>query len=395
MNRPNYNKTLKACYLGFITQAISANFAPLLFLRFHNEYNIPFGQIALLSSAFYITQILVDVFCAKFVDAIGYRKSAVASELFSTAGLLGMAILPNFVKNPFAAILFSVIIYAMGSGLIEVLGSPIVEACPFEHKDSVMSLLHSFYCWGSAAVILISTAFFAVAGIRSWKILACLWAILPLYNAYNFATCPIERLTEEGEALGFGTLIKMPKFWLFILLMIGAGASEAGMAQWASAYVEAALGFPKAVGDIAGPCLFAVAMGLSRAIYGKFGEKIDLKKFMLASGVLCLGCYLAAALCTVPIIGLLGCIVCGFSVGILWPGTISVASRALPQGGTALFALLAMGGDMGASVGPGLVGVVTQAVDNNMKAGMLAGCIFPVIIIVAIGKMFLKSKAHK
>lgn len=394
MNKPNYQKTLRACYLGLITQAIAANFAPLLFLRFHNEYDIPFGQIALLSSAFYITQILVDVFCAKFVDAIGYRKSAVASELFSVAGLLGMAILPNFVQDPFAAILCSVIIYAMGSGLIEVLGSPIVEACPFEHKDSVMSLLHSFYCWGSAAVILVSTAFFAVAGIGSWKILACLWAILPLYNAYNFATCPIERLTEDGEALGFGTLLKMPRFWLFILLMIGAGASEAGMAQWASAYVEAALGFPKAVGDIAGPCLFAVAMGLSRAIYGKFGEKIDLKKFMLASGLLCLGCYLAAALCAVPIIGLLGCIVCGFSVGILWPGTISVASRALPQGGTALFALLAMGGDMGASIGPGLVGVMTQAADNNMKAGMLAGCIFPVIIIVAIGKMFLTTKVH-
>lgn len=394
MNRSNYKKTLTACYLGFITQAITANFAPLLFLDFHKEYGIPFGKIALLSSTFYITQILVDVFCAKFVDKIGYRRCAVGSELLSALGLLGLAVLPGLTQDPFAGMLGSVIVYAVGSGLIEVLVSPIVEACPFEHKDSVMSLLHSFYCWGAAAVILLSTAFFAVAGVGSWKLLACLWALLPLWNAYNFVTCPIERLTEDGEALGFGKLLKTPRFWLFILLMVGAGASEAGMAQWASAYVEAALGFPKAVGDIAGPCLFAVAMGLSRAIYGKFGEKIELTGFMLASGVLCLGCYLAAALCAVPLIGLLGCIVCGFSVGILWPGTISVASRALPQGGTALFGLLAMGGDIGASVAPGLVGAVTQWADNNMKAGMLAGCLFPVIIILAIGRICLSAKKH-
>ena len=384
MNRPNYKKTLTTCYLGFVTQAITANFAPLLFLHFHNTYGIPFGKIAMLSATFYVTQILVDVLCAGVVDKIGYRKCAVGSELLSAAGLLCLAVLPGHTQNPFAAILGSVIVYAVGSGLIEVLVSPIVEACPFDNKDSVMSLLHSFYCWGAAAVVLLSTVFFTVAGVGHWKILALLWALLPLYNAYNFISCPIERLTEEGTELGFGGLLRSPLFWLFILLMIGAGASEAAMAQWASAYVESALGFPKTVGDIAGPCLFAVMMGLSRSIYGKFGEKIDLMRFMLASGVLCLACYLTVAVSGNPLLGLAGCIVCGFSVGILWPGSISIASRKIPLGGTAMFALLAMGGDVGASVGPGLVGIITQSAENNMKMGMLVGSVFPAIIILTV-----------
>lgn len=394
MNHPDYNKTLRTCYLGFITQAITANFAPLLFLYFHREYGIPFGKIALLSSVFYITQILVDMLCAGFVDTIGYRKSAVASEVLSAVGLVGMTVLPGLLPDPFIGFLLSVIVYAVGSGLIEVLVSPIVEACPFENKESVMSLLHSFYCWGSAAVVLLSTAFFAVAGVGSWKILACLWALLPLYNAYNFTTCPIERLTEEGASLSFKELFRSPLFWLFILLMVGAGASEASMAQWASAYVESALGFSKTIGDIAGPCLFAVAMGLSRSFYGKHGEKIDLLRFMLGSGFLCLACYLTAAVSAYPVLGLLGCILCGFSVGVLWPGTISLAAHQMPLGGTALFALLAMGGDIGASIGPGLVGLVTQNANNNMKLGLLTGSIFPALIILTVAaiKLYTKKK---
>ncbi len=380
----NYKKTLITCYIGFITQAIVANFAPLLFLRFHTEFAIPLGQIALISTVFYIIQILVDIFCANFVDKIGYRKSVVASQVTSAIGLISLAFLPNVTPSPLIGILISVVIYAIGSGLVEVLVSPIVEACPFENKDSVMSLLHSFYCWGVVGVILISTLFFSLFGIENWHILTCLWAIIPLLNAYNFMYCPIERLTDEGKGMTLKQLLGKPSFWLFILLMIGAGASEASMAQWASAYVESTLGFPKNFGDLIGPCLFAVAMGLSRVIYGKFGHKMNLNNFMLGSGILCLACYLLTAISANPILRLLGCIICGFSVGIMWPGSISIASSKIPLGGTALFALLAIGGDLGASIGPYIIGIITQNTNDNMKAGMLVGSIFPLILIMAI-----------
>jgi len=380
----NYKKTLITCYIGFITQAIVANFAPLLFLRFHGEFGIPLGQIALISTVFYIVQILVDVFCARFVDRIGYRKSVVASQLMAAAGLVALGILPDVMQNPLAGILISVTVYAVGSGLIEVLVSPIVEACPFDNKDSVMSLLHSFYCWGVVGVVLLSTLFFALFGIERWRILAWLWAVVPLINAYNFAVCPIQRLTDEGTGMTVGQLLRSPVFWLFILLMVGAGASEASMAQWASAYVESALGFSKSMGDLAGPCLFAVAMGFSRVLYGKFGQKMNLTSFMLGSGILCFGCYLLAAVSPYPLLGLAGCILCGFSVGIMWPGSISIASAGMPLGGTALFALLAMGGDLGASVGPSVVGFFTQNAGDNMRAGMFAGMVFPIVLILTL-----------
>ena len=380
----NYKKTLLACYLGFITQAIAANFAPLLFLTFHKTFQIPLGKIALISTTFFFTQLVVDIFCAKTVDRIGYRKCIVASEVFSAAGLIGLAFLPNILPDPFTGILISVIIYAFGSGLIEVLCSPIVEACPFDNKESVMSLLHSFYCWGSVGVILLSTLFFALFGIENWRLVACLWAIVPLYNIYNFATCPIESLVEEGEGLSIRGLLQLPMFWISIILMVCAGASEISMAQWASAYAESALGLSKTLGDLVGPCLFAIMMGISRTIYGKYGEKISLTKYMIGCGILCLCCYLAASLSSNPMIGLIGCVTCGFSVGIMWPGTISISSQKIPLGGTAMFALLAMAGDLGGSIGPGLVGIITQKANDNLRAGLLIGCIFPAVLVVSI-----------
>ena len=288
----NYKRTLIACYLGFITQAITANFAPLLFLKFHKDYAIPLGKIAMISTMFFLTQLIVDVLCAKYVDRIGYRKSVVASEVCSVAGLVGLAFLPELFQDPFIGIIISVIVYAIGSGLIEVLVSPIVEACPFEHKEAAMSLLHSFYCWGSVGVVLFSTLFFTVFGIDRWKWLACIWALVPLYNIYNFATCPIEHLTEDGQSMKIGSLFRVPLFWIAIILMVCAGASELSMAQWASAYAESALSLSKTIGDLAGPCMFAITMGISRVLYGKYGDKIDLMKFMLGSGSLCLICYL-------------------------------------------------------------------------------------------------------
>lgn len=381
---PNYRKTKTACYLGFVTQAIAANFAPLLFLKFHNDYNISLGNIALISTCFFFTQLLVDLFCAKFVDKIGYRICIVASEVCSAAGLIGLAFLPDILPNPFAGILCSVIVYAIGSGLIEVLGSPIVEACPFENKEATMSLLHSFYCWGAVGTILISTLFFLLFGMDSWKWLAVLWALIPTYNIYNFATCPLEHLVEEGSGMGIRELFRKPLFWISVCLMICSGASELAMAQWASAYAEAALGLSKAIGDLTGPCMFAVTMGISRVIFGKYGDRIDLMKFMTGSGILCVVCYLLTFLSSNPLIGLIGCIVCGFSVGIMWPGTISISSKKFPLGGTAMFALLAMAGDLGGSIGPGIVGYITQAAGDNIRVGMSVGLIFPVILLVML-----------
>ena len=381
---PNYRKTKTACYLGFVTQAIAANFAPLLFLKFHNDYNISLGNIALISTCFFFTQLLVDLFCAKFVDKIGYRICIVASEVCSAAGLIGLAFLSDILPNPFTGILCSVIVYAIGSGLIEVLGSPIVEACPFENKEATMSLLHSFYCWGAVGTILISTLFFLLFGMDSWKWLAVLWALIPTYNIYNFATCPIEHLVEEGNGMGIRELFQKPLFWISVCLMICSGASELAMAQWASAYAEAALGLSKAIGDLTGPCMFAVTMGISRVIFGKYGDRIDLMKFMTGSGILCVVCYLLTSLSSNPLIGLIGCIVCGFSVGIMWPGTISISSKKFPLGGTAMFALLAMAGDLGGSIGPGIVGYITQEAGDNIRVGMSVGLVFPIILLVML-----------
>ena len=391
----NSRRTLTACYLGFITQAITANFAPLLFLKFHGDYAISLGKIALIPTVFFLTQLLVDVFCAYFVDAIGYRRSVIVSELASGLGLIGLAFLPELLPDPFLGILLCAMIYAVGSGLIEVLVSPIVEACPFENKASVMSLLHSFYCWGSLGVILLSTLFFALVGIEHWKWLACLWALLPLLNIFNFAVCPIEHLTEEGKGMSVGGLFRVPVFWLAILLMVCAGASELAMAQWASAFAEAALGLSKTVGDLAGPCLFAVTMGICRVFYGKYGSKIDLGRFMIASGLLCLCCYLLAGLSSSALLSMLGCVLCGFSVGIMWPGTISLISPRLPAGGTALFALLAMAGDLGGAFGPGLVGAVTQRASDNLQAGMLAGCLFPAVLVLTLFRLLRREKPEQ
>ena len=380
----NYKKTKIACYLGFITQAIAANFAALLFLKFHMDYNISLGNIALISTCFFFTQLVVDLFCAKFVDRIGYRACIVASEVCSALGLVGLAILPDLLSNPYMGIIISVITYAIGSGLIEVLCSPIVEACPFENKEATMSLLHSFYCWGAVGTILVSTAFFAIFGIDSWKYLAVLLALVPAINIYNFATCPIEYLVEDGEGMSIPSLFKTPLFWVAIILMVCSGASELSMAQWASAYAEAALGLSKTMGDLLGPCLFAVAMGICRVLYGKYGEKVNLTKFMLGSGLLCVVCYVLASLFSNPVVGLAGCILCGFSVGIMWPGTLSISSKKFPAGGTAMFALLAMAGDLGGSIGPAIVGRVTQMAGDNIRTGMTIGLIFPVVLVIGL-----------
>ena len=380
----NYKKTLIACYLGFVTQAISANFAPLLFLTFKSTYGITLDKIAMIPLVFYLTQLLVDLASTKFADKIGYRTCVVASQVLSTVGLVLMAILPDILPVPFVGILISVVLYAIGSGLIEVLVSPIVEACPFENKDGVMSLLHSFYCWGAMGVILGSTFFFAVFGVANWKILTLVWALIPLYNTLNFINCPIELLVEDGKSIGIRSLLKTPIFWLMIILMVCSGASEATMAT------ESAIGVSKTIGDLTGPCMFAMFMGISRMLYGKFSEKLNLIKVMLVCGIMCAVCYLLASLSTFPILGLAGCALCGLAVGIMWPGSISISSQKCPRGGTAMFAFLALAGDLGATVSPAMVGSLSEMAGGNLKMGLLVATVFPVVLV--FGLLLLKRK---
>ena len=379
-----YRRTLVACYLGFVTQAITANFAPLLFLTFKNTYQISLDKIALIPLVFYCTQLIVDLFATKFADKIGYRACVVASQILSSVGLIMMAILPDLLPVPFVGIIISVILYAIGSGLIEVLVSPIVEACPFENKDGMMSYLHSFYCWGAMGVILGSTLFFTLFGVKNWKILTFIWAIIPLVNTFNFITCPIERLVDNEQSISIKNLLKTPVFWLMIILMICSGASEVGIAQWASAFTESAIGVSKVVGDLAGPCLFAFFMGISRLIYGKFSEKLDLIKVMLICAIMCVGCYLLASLSTLPILGLIGCALCGFSVGVMWPGSISISSQKCPNGGTAMFGFLALAGDLGAMASPAIVGGLSELAGGNLKIGLLIATIFPIILAISL-----------
>lgn len=380
----NYNKTLIACYLGFVTQAITANFAPLLFLTFKDIYRVSLEQIALIPFTFYLTQLFVDLAATRYADKIGYRTCVTVSQVISALGLVLMVILPELLPTPFTGILISVILYAIGSGLIEVLVSPVVEACPFKNKDGMMSLLHSFYCWGAVGVILGSTLFFALFGVENWKLLALFWAAIPLANTFNFLTCPIERLPESHEGNTTKKLLRLPLFWLLILLMVCAGASEATMAQWSSAFTESALGVSKAIGDLAGPCLFAAFMGLSRLLYGKMSTRLNLVKTMLLSGLLCSVCYFVASLSPLPVIGLAGCALCGLAVGIMWPGSLSISAQKCPLGGTALFAFLALAGDLGATLSPTMVGYISELAGGNLKTGLLVASAFPILLILAL-----------
>ena len=380
-----YNKTITACFVGYIVQAVVNNFTPLLFLFFQKSYHIPLSHITLLVTFNFGIQLLVDLLSVGFIDKIGYRASIIIAHVLSAAGLILLTVLPEILPVPFIGILIAVMIYAIGGGLLEVLVSPVVEACPSDNKEKAMSMLHSFYCWGYAGVVLISTLFFYVAGIENWKILAVIWAVIPIGNAFVFAKVSIAPLIEDGES-GFELkdLFRIKVFWILLIMMVCAGASEQAVSQWASAFAEKGLGISKAAGDLAGPMAFAVLMGMSRLFYGKYGERIHLERFMVYSSFLCILSYLGISLFPIPMLNLIACAVCGLSVGIMWPGTFSKASSALPKGGTAMFALLALGGDIGCSGGPTLVGMVSGALGDNLKMGILAGIIFPVLLLMGI-----------
>lgn len=381
---PNYNRTMYACFIGYIVQAIVNNFVPLLFVTFESTYHIPLSKITLLITINFLIQLLIDMLSAKFADKIGYKTSVMIAHICSAVGLVSLTVLPELLPNAFIGILISVSIYAVGGGLIEVLISPIVEACPSDNKEKAMSLLHSFYCWGHVGVVLLSTVFFATAGIQNWKILTVLWALIPVLNMLLFSKAPFFTLPKDSEAeSGNAFLFQKPAFWLLMLMMLCAGASEQAVSQWASTFAEQGLGVSKTVGDLAGPMSFALLMGLSRLIYGKFGERIALNRFMKLSTILCIASYLAIALVPIPLVGLIGCAVCGFSVGILWPGTYSKAAATI-KGGTALFAWLAFAGDVGCAGGPTLAGMVSSAFRDNLRMGILFAIIFPLLMLLSL-----------
>ncbi len=389
----NAKTTMTACFIGYIVQAIVNNFVPLLFVTFQTTYNIPLASITLLITINFVIQLLIDAFSAWFIDKIGYKTSIILAHIFAALGLILLIFLPELIPNHFIGILISVIVYAIGGGLIEVLVSPIMEACPSDNKEKAMSLLHSFYCWGHVGVVLISTIFFAIFSTANWKILTLIWAIIPLLNMILFAIVPIYPLTEDGEkGCNIIDLFKMPIFWLLMIMMLCSGASEQAVSQWASTFAEQGLGVSKTIGDLAGPMAFAFLMGTSRLIYGKFGEKMNLDRFMKISLVLCIGSYLLISLVPIPAISLIGCAICGFSVGILWPGTFSKASAAIKNGGTVLFAMLALAGDVGCSTGPTLAGFMSGLFNDNLKIGILFAIIFPCLMLLSLFLSQIKKK---
>ena len=378
----DYKKTMYACFVGYIVQAVVNSFVPLLFVTFQETYQIPLAQITLLITVNFVVQLLVDMLSAGFIDRIGYRASVVLAHIFAAAGLALLTILPEVLPDPFVGILMAVFVYAIGGGLIEVLISPLIEACPTDNKESAMSLLHSFYCWGCTGVVLLSTVFFSIAGIAHWKLLTLLWTIIPIANMLLFTKVPIYSLQEEGEkGMNLGELFREKMFWILMLMMVCSGAAEQSVSQWASTFAEKGLGITKSVGDLVGPMLFSILMGISRLLYGKYGEKWNLDRFMKFSCVLCIASYLCISFIPVPMVELLGCGLCGFSVGIMWPGTFSKAAAALRHGGTLLFAMLALAGDLGCSGGPTLVGFVSSGLGDNLRLGIFAGIIFPILLL--------------
>lgn len=378
-----YRSTMNACFTGYIVQAIVNNFVPLLFVTFQNSWHIPLSRITMLITVNFIIQLSVDLASAGFVDRLGYRASAVTAHLFSAAGLLMLTFLPDMMPDPFYGILISVIVYAVGGGLIEVLISPIIESCPTDNKETAMSLLHSFYCWGYMGVVLFSTVFFALFGIGNWRALTLVWAVIPVVNAVVFCRVPLFSLDENEETgMSISSLISDRKFLMLMLMMLSAGAGEQSVSQWASTFAEEGLGLSKTVGDLAGPMMFALMMGLSRVLYSRYGDRIELDSAMKCSAAACVLSYVCIAIPS-SVLGIVGCALCGFSVGILWPGTFSLASRSLIRGGTAMFALLALAGDLGCTAGPTLAGMISSAAGDNLRLGVFAAVIFPVMFLIA------------
>ncbi len=378
-----FKHTQLACYLAYISQAITTTFLPLLFVRLGTEFGFSLTKLTVLITITFFTEIFIDAFCPVFIKKIGYRNGMIFANICAVIGTAGLAVFPFIFKNPYIGFVLCDIFYAVGGGFDEVLVSPIVEACPTKNKARAMALLHSFYCWGCAAIVLFSTIFFRFAGMDNWRLLAVLWAIIPLFNIFLFRFVPIRTLEEEKGSGKFSDMLKNPLFWLMLIIMICAGASELSMSQWASAFAETGLQVSKTIGDLLGPCAFAILMGLSRVIYSRIDDKTDITKILIVGAIVCIGAYLLAALSGNAIVSLIGCALCGIAVAPMWPGAFSIASKEIPKASTTMFASFALAGDLGCTVGPSIVGFVSGSNDNIAK-GLLSSVIFPAAMIICL-----------
>ena len=385
-----YKHTKYAAYIGYITQAIVNNLPALLFVTFNTDYGISLEKIGLLVTLNFGVQILVDLMAVKYIDRIGYRAGVVAAHVFAVLGLCCFGMLPEIMVDKYAAIVIAMVLNAIGGGLTEVLISPIVESLPGDEKASAMSILHSFYCWGHMAVVILSTAFFTFIGIENWRVLPFIWAAVPLFNIFFFSKVPLRVLVEESQRVPVSRLCKSGIFWMLMLLMVAAGASEQAMSQWSSLFAEAGLSVSKTMGDLLGPCMFAALMGTARLVYGVLGSRLNIRMSLLYTSLLCIASYLITVLAPWPIVSLIGCGLCGFSVGLMWPGVFSLSSQTYPAGGTAMFALLALAGDLGCGGGPGLVGLVSGRLEdglgvmNALKSGVGVAIVFPVLMVTGL-----------
>lgn len=395
MLRKSFKATITASCIGYFTQAVLINFTPLLFITFQKEFGLSLAQLSVLIATNFATELIIDFLGTKYVSKIGYRRSVIIAQALSVMGLCMIPILPKLMESKFLALEIAMIFCGLGGGLIEVLISPIVEACPTKRKSAIMSMLHSFYCWGQMGVVLLSTIYFRTVGIEHWEYLSLIWAIIPAIDLVLFCFVPINTLVDESEESTFGELIRQKLFWVFLVMMLCAGATELAMSQWASAFAEAGLKVEKWIGDLLGPCLFAVCMGCARIFYATHSDKIGLKKGILISSGICVVSYLVAILSPIPIISLIGCAMCGVGSGMLWPGTYSIATNRMPKGGVPMFGLLALAGDMGCLSGPYLTGMISTAFDGNLKMGFLFSLIFPItlmIMVVILMKYFKKPQ---
>ena len=395
MQTVNYKGTLHACYLGYITQALIVNLPPLLFVVFREKFGLSYTMLGSLVLVGFITQLIVDALAIRFVDKIGQRTSAVIAHIFATVGMVMLAFLPRLLPQPYVGLVIASVLFSIGGGLIEVLVSPIVEALPGDAKASAMSLLHSFYSWGQVLVIVLSTVALLLVGHDRWFILPLLWAVLPLVTMIRFTKVPLVPPVEESKRISLKMLLSSRIFLIAMLLMVCSGAAEQAMAQWASLFAEKGLGISKTLGDLLGPCLFAVMMGIVRTLYGIKGQQINMHKTLVASCFLCILSFVITALVPIPAIALIGCSLCGLSVALMWPGMLSLTAAGYPAGGTAMFAMMALGGDLGCSVGPWLTGVVADA--SSLHMGLLVGIVFPVMLLVGlfILKPLMKARSMR
>ena len=381
----SYTHTITACLCGSFIQAITLNFAPLLFLTFRSQYGVSLGKVGFLVTLNFGIQLFIDLIFSKLADRVSQRLSLVLAHVLSAVGLISLAFLPDMIDNTYTGLVISVVIYAIGGGLLEVTVSPIVEACPTKRKSATMALLHSFYCWGYVLTVLLSTLFFFVIGIENWKYMSLIWAVIPALNTVYLLFVPMpDQEKGSGEKMEYKVLFRNKIFWLMLVMMICSGAAEQGICQWVSAFVEAGLGVSKVVGDLTGPLLFALFMGFSRIIYAKFSEKIDLRRYLFVSVLLCAVSYLCISLVPNPVIALIACSVCGFACGIFWPGTLSLAAGSIPKGGGMMFALLALGGDLGCTAGPTIISAVSSSFGDNLKKGFLVAAVFPIVMIILL-----------